>query len=66
MKRHQHAPTREDFDRHEVGLIEEAFGDWDVKYPWADEMIREDYVERDKRPIFQRVRYCEGFPAFVR
>ena len=28
------------------GLIEEAVGEWDVKYPGPDEMIREDYVER--------------------
>ena len=30
----------------ELGLIEEAVGEWDVKYPGQDEMILEDYVER--------------------
>ena len=30
----------------EVGLIEAALGDWDIKYPGPDEMIREDYVEK--------------------
>ena len=30
----------------ELGLLEAALGEWDVKYPGPDEMIREDYVER--------------------
>ena len=29
----------------ELGLIEAALGEWDIKYPGPDEMIREDYVE---------------------
>ena len=35
-----------DFKSQELGLIEEALGHWDVKYPGPDEMIREDYVEK--------------------
>lgn len=30
----------------ELGLIEAALGEWDIKYPGPDEMIREDYVEK--------------------
>ena len=33
-------------DGQEVGLVEEALGDWDIKYPGSDGMIREDYIER--------------------
>ena len=30
----------------ELGLIEAALGEWDIKYPGPDKMIREDYVEK--------------------
>jgi len=46
MERQERAPAREQVESPKVGLIEEALGLWDVKYPGSDEMIREDYVER--------------------
>ena len=39
-------PARENVGSQQLGLIEEALGHWDVKYPGPDEMIREDYTER--------------------
>ena len=30
----------------ELGLIEAALGEWEIKYPGPDEMIRDDYVEK--------------------
>ena len=46
MKTSQDKPMRLECDGQEVGYIERALGDWDVKYPGPDEMIEEDYVEK--------------------
>lgn len=38
--------TRLRCDGQELGYIEAALGEWDVKYPGHDDMIVDDYVER--------------------
>jgi hypothetical protein len=46
MERYPQLRPREDFYSQGFGLIEEALGNWEVKYPGSDGMIREDYIER--------------------
>ena len=47
MKRKQLAQVRKDnYDSQKTWIIEEALGNWEVKYPGPDGMIREDYTEK--------------------
>lgn len=46
MKGYRRALTKEHVDAQEIGLIEAAIAEWEIKYPGADGMIQENYVER--------------------
>ena len=45
MRSSQHVPEFWHVDGLAIGLIEEALGQWEVKYPGLDHMIQEDHVE---------------------